>query len=34
MKCKICGLETTPIQIKRVGMCRYCENKQNKREEK
>jgi hypothetical protein len=26
MKCSICGTEPhTPIQIKRAGMCRWCE---------
>jgi hypothetical protein len=34
MKCKICGFETTPMQIKRVGLCRTCENKQKERGEK
>jgi predicted Zn-ribbon and HTH transcriptional regulator len=33
MKCKKCGFETTPIQIRRVGMCRSCENKEKKRKE-
>ena len=30
MNCKKCGFETTPAQIKRVGLCRTCENKSKK----
>lgn len=31
MKCPKCGTEPhTPIQIKRAGMCRWCENTANK----
>ena len=31
MKCPKCGTEPhTPIQIKRVGMCRWCEKQKEK----
>ena len=33
MKCPKCGTEPhTPIQIKRAGMCRWCENEKKLKE--
>lgn len=35
MKCPKCGTEPhTPIQIKRAGMCRWCENEKKLKEAK
>lgn len=33
-KCQKCGYETTPMQIKKVGLCRICENKQKAKEKR
>jgi hypothetical protein len=33
MNCSVCGVETTPTQMRKTGMCKVCE-KQIKREKR